>query len=309
MHGPRFGAGAFGLSVLWACISAPLGAQASVDLSFTDLTPRFLAFYDSATARHPLDPEERWALWGRLYGFAAVPPTPAGRARARELLDERWERYAEVVPRLRQGGAPWSATPAEVMERVNSLLGCGAPVKVRVTAFVGMFDGNAFTFSTPDGVLNVAAPVEAGDGEGSLAHELTHAVHAACSGAGVSYVQPLARLVLAEGIAMRAVAALLPERGEERALKGAPKWVEACRKQGAQVVRGVLVHLEAAEQATVERFTSGEGSTGLDREAYCAGWVVVGALLDAGMSLREMASLPPEQAATLVRRGAGVAPR
>jgi hypothetical protein len=39
-----------------------------------DLTGNFLSFYDSATAERA-GSDERWRLWQRLDGFAAVPPT------------------------------------------------------------------------------------------------------------------------------------------------------------------------------------------------------------------------------------------
>jgi hypothetical protein len=54
-------------------------------VTITDLSPRFLVFYDSASAAS-LDASERWLMWKRLYGFAAVPPTPFGDSLARRLL-------------------------------------------------------------------------------------------------------------------------------------------------------------------------------------------------------------------------------
>lgn len=57
-------------------------------VTVVDMTPKFLAFYDSATARHA-DADARWELWQRLYNFGAVPPTAFGREMARRLLDSR----------------------------------------------------------------------------------------------------------------------------------------------------------------------------------------------------------------------------
>src|SRR3982751_3208832 len=61
-----------------------------------DLSPRFIKFYETATAEKA-DPERRWQLWQQLYGFAAVPPTPEGKVMARTLLDKAWSQYPKVM--------------------------------------------------------------------------------------------------------------------------------------------------------------------------------------------------------------------
>ena len=47
-----------------------------------------------------------------------------------------------------------------------------------------------------------------------------------------------------------------------------------------------------ASGGAVARFTYGPGPAGLEREAYHAGWVVVGELMGTGRSLVELARLP-----------------
>lgn len=281
---------------------APAGGWSQVE--FTDLTPRFLEFYDSAMAVGA-EPDRRWALWQHLYGFAAVPPTPAGRERARELLDAAWDRYADALPAIRAGAKAWPLSPQVVLDRVHAEMGCGAPPRVRVTAFVGAFDGTAFSWTWPPGVLNVAVPVEAGDAEASLVHELTHAVHAACSGGDLAHAQPPLRIVLAEGLAVHAVSALLPAGGTTRHLKADDAWLARCRTEGPRIVRALLDEPDVADPAVIERYTSGAGATGMPREAYCAGWLVVGWMLrEEGRSLRALASLSPEAASAALRRAA-----
>jgi len=49
---------------------------------------------------------------------------------------------------------------------------------------------------------------------------------------------------------------------------------------------------DSASQAR-SRFIYGEGSTGHQREAYYAGWVVVGQLQKQGMTLSNLARLSP----------------
>ena len=46
-------------------------------ITVVDLTKKFLVFFDSAS-KTPLDRGARWAMWQRLYGFAARPPGPFG---------------------------------------------------------------------------------------------------------------------------------------------------------------------------------------------------------------------------------------
>ena len=55
--------------------------------------------------------------------------------------------------------------------------------------------------------------------------------------------------------------------------------------------------------ATAHRFTFGTGSTGLPHEAYFAGWVVVGALLRAGVPLHSIATTPSSQLPQLILDG------
>jgi hypothetical protein len=46
-----------------------------------------------------------------------------------------------------------------------------------------------------------------------------------------------------------------------------------------QIVTGILPELEKSDSATVTRFTYGQGTTGVIREAYLAGWIIIGDLL------------------------------
>src|SRR5579863_6521222 len=64
-----------------------------------DEVGKFVRFYSDATAS-PLSADERWLLWQRDYGLAAVPPTPFGQTLARKQLDAVWDRYAMLIPQL-----------------------------------------------------------------------------------------------------------------------------------------------------------------------------------------------------------------
>ena len=49
-------------------------------------------------------------------------------------------------------------------------------------------------------------------------------------------------------------------------------------------------------------FIFGKGTTGIDREVYYAGWVLVEALLNEGGSFQEIASIPEDQMPDYVRK-------
>jgi hypothetical protein len=273
-------------------------------VAVVDLSSRFLAFYDSATTGR-LDPQARWTLWKRLYGFAAVPPTPFGDSLARRLLDGAWTRYPAVLSKIREGAAGLGVSPESELRRVVELLGCGRQTTVRLIVFVGGFDENAFAFTSRDGIPTVAIPLEAGDAARSIVHELAHAVHrsSGCADIRSGYEQTLAELVISEGLAMRATERLLAGRPATYYIIGAQDWLDSARARRAAILRGIREHLTESQTATVQRFTFGGGTTGLAREAYYAAWEVTGALLRSGMSLQEIATTPGDRVPNLVLRG------
>jgi hypothetical protein len=278
-------------------------AAAAGRVIVVDMTPKFLAFYDSATARH-VDADARWELWRRLYNFAAVPPTPFGREMARRLLDSAWARYPAALPRIRQGLAGLGVSPDSILNHVTALLGCGDTVGVGLRVFVGGFEGNAFAYNAPDGTPFVAIPVEAGDAKLSMVHEFTHAVHrsSACAGFPPGYQQSLALLVLSEGVAMRVTEQLIPGHPPTYYLHGSEEWLASARAKRDTILRGVRKHLRQSDEATIQRFTFGAGTSGISREAYYAGWEVTGGLLRMGLSLREIAATPAGSVPELVER-------
>jgi hypothetical protein len=269
-------------------------------VAITDLSPRFLAFYDSARAKS-LDASERWILWKRLYGFAAVPPTPFGDSLARRLLDSAWTRYPDSLPRIRKGVASIGVNPDVALRRVVALLGCGQNTHVRLIAFVGGFEDNAFAFST-DGVPTIAIPIEAGDPQKSMIHEFTHAVHrsSGCADFRSGYGQSLGELVVSEGLAMRVAEALVPGRPEYSYVAHKQEWLDIARARRDAILNGIRDHVADAGAAVVQRFTFGGGTTGLSREAYYAGWEIVGELLRTGMSFHDIATTTPTHFPALI---------
>jgi hypothetical protein len=269
-----------------------------------DLSRKFLTFYDSAIAMK-LGPDARWRLWKSTYGFAAVPPTPFGDTLARRLLDSAWARYPAAIPRIRQGASALGLSPDAELRRVVTALGCGDKTRVDLIIFVGGFEHNAFAFTNANGIPTVAIPLETGDALGSIVHEFTHAVHrsAGCADIKSGYGQSLAELVVSEGVAMRTTARLLRGSPPIRYIGGTQSWLDSAQARKADILRGIRDHLTESGAAVAQRFTFGDGTTGLHREAYYAGWEIIGALLDSGMSLHDIATTPQTQLPALAIRG------
>jgi hypothetical protein len=70
-----------------------------------------------------------------------------------------------------------------------------------------------------------------------------------------------------------------------------------CRRSSQNPKRVCLIWAPSiyVSAAAVQRFTFGEGTTGLSREAYYAGWEIVGELIRSGMSFHDIATTPPSR--------------
>ena len=282
-------------------IAAPGAAQGAprVTLQVTDLSPKFLTFYDAAAAEP--DADRRWALWKQHYDFAALPPVPQRDSMARALLDDAWPRYPEVLERIRAGAAGMQPAPEPTLRNVARLLGVRDSITVRMLAYVGAREGNAFT-SASDGVITVYVPVEEDPAwrELVMVHEMTHAVHHRLAGYSEGWERSIGRTIFAEGLAARATEALYPGRPAAEYLEHRPGWMAVAESREDEILRGILPHLRASDGQTVMRFTMGTGTTGTEREAYYAGWRVVGHLLERGHTFPQLARIPEAEAPALV---------
>ena len=312
MVSPRRWVAPAGAVATWKVLLLSAGACAqsvqrtvppSANVTVVDLTPKFLAFYDSARILNA-DPDQRWQLWRQVYNFAAVPPTASGEELARRLLDSAWVRYPAAISIIRRGAQGLGVSPDTVVREVIRLLGCGNHVRVRLTVFVGGFEGNAFAFRARDGMPNIALPAEAGDPARSMIHEFTHAVHRdGCATFKNGYGGSLAELVITEELAMRDVENLLPGHNANYYTHAAPGWLEAAAARRDSILRGARERLEDRGDSTWERFTFGRGVAGLPREAYYVGWEVVGAMLTRmHMSFHSVATTPPAEYSDLLRQ-------
>jgi uncharacterized protein YjaZ len=172
--------------------------------------------------------------------------------------------------------------------------------------YVGFREKNAYFFADK-GKLNIAVPVEE-DPEWRgpvLTHELTHAVNQELAGFSEGWERSIARTLFQEGLAMRVTESLLPGRGDAAYVEARPGWLAEAKKRETAILTGIRPSLRASDSATVMRFTMGQGATGIEREAYYAGWVVVGHLLKAGHTFPELARIPEGKLPALVDQAIG----
>lgn len=276
--------------------------QAPVSLQLVDLTPRFLEFHQRAADE--TDPERRFELWKAHYDFVALPPgLPDRDERARAMLDAAWDGYDKVLYRIRPGIAALSPAPEPVLAQVSALLEVDDQLPaITLLYYVGMLDGNAFFAPAPDGSGLVALPAEMEPErrELSMAHEFAHAVHHSLSGLAMGPEGSVAGLVISEGIAMHATRALFPERADHHHLGGSKEWQQRCNAKISVLLTELAGHLQDTGPESVNRLTMGQGLTGMEREAYCAGWHLVGRLLTQGMTLAELARLEDQEVTDLL---------
>lgn len=259
-------------------------------LEVVDLTARFLDFYEAA---RQADAETRWRVWQEKYDFAAVPPTAEGQQLARRLLDDAWPRYPAALAVIKVGAGALEPPPRGVLGKVADLLELDKPFRMQLLVYVGAFDDNAFTFAQ-DGKPMVAIAVETSDArrEVLLAHEMTHAVHMATAGLSGGWERSIAEIIMQEGLAMHASRTLVGGREDRHYVEHEAGWYETANSRSRAILQGIVPELEKSDSQSVFRFTMGTGTTGLEREAYLAGWLVVGELLKQRMTFPRIARIP-----------------
>ncbi len=291
--GYRFAIFAFLLTSLFttAAQTAPpeVPVTPMVTLDVLDLTPKFLAFYDAAQKEHA-NADQRWELWKKMYGFAAVPPTPEGQAMARKLLDTAWPKYPAALGRIRQGPAAIVPKPQLALDQVATLLAVDVPIDVKLLVYVGGFEGNAFTTAGKDGAPTVAIPVEDEHPGLLMTHEFTHAVEAEQAGLSLDWRRSIAHTIFTEGLAMRTVQAIHPGETDAAYIgEMTPGWYAKVLAKHAEILADIAPHLTEDSSDAVMRYTMGQGGAGVEREAYYAGWLVIGDLLNHGWTFPRLA--------------------
>lgn len=278
-----------------------LQSEGGFEVELVDMTPRFLAFYQLAA--NVGDPDTRFRLWQEHYGFAAVPPGPAGEKLARELLDDAWPKYAASLGTFEQGAKYFGQEPLQTLRRVAQLLKADAPLRIRLVAYVGGFDDNAFA-ARIDGSPVVHFPIEMPVDRRRLIlpHEIAHAVHMHVANLSGGWERSIAATLVQEGLAMHVARELNPGHTDAVFVEHEPDWWSKAEARQESILTGIRPALSARDSDTVFRFTMGEGPAGLNREAYAAGWWVISQLRREGMTLAEIARVREEEMPELARR-------
>jgi hypothetical protein len=287
-----------------ANLSAAHAAGPDHVLDIDDRVGKFETFFADATAK-PLDADARFALWQKEDGLAAVPPGPDGDAMARHLLDIAWDRYPALLPKLPALTKIAEDQAHDSFDRINSLLQTdNTPIHTRLILYVGQFDNNAFTAPAMDGKpVTVMMPVDNAILKIALAHELTHSVHIQLAHVQNSFGAPVGETMFLEGLAMRTSQAAVPGLPETAYTQIDPNehWLANCYAKQDAVLKGIAADLGNSGQAVGMKYTFGQGNTGMQREAYCAAWIVMGKLLASGKTLPELARVPENQMVDTIR--------
>jgi hypothetical protein len=270
-----------------------IAAERGHVLDVVDRVAKFEKFYGDAKG---LGEGERWSLWKKEYGMAAVPPTAQGEALARTQLDAAWSRYAALIPRLNTLEVAARKAARALFAATNRLYATGGmPIHTRVVLFVGQFDGNEYTVPAMNGQPpTIVMPVENPMLKVQLAHEMSHSANFQLASVRNSFGAPIGETVFLEGLAMHANRALVPGLADAAytELASEPGWFKKCVRRHVAVMRGIVPFLHDSGRDLATRFTFGTGTSGMHRELYCAGWFAVGGMLASGKTFPQLARIP-----------------
>jgi hypothetical protein len=300
------------ISLIWAVVAWPravsaetLPARDSDQVHVDDEVQKFVHFYRKASASL-LSADERWTLWQKSYGLAAVPPTAFGQTLARKQLDTVWDRYAMLIPKLPALTKHAESLALPTLRAIAALFGDNEEtLSINLTLFVGQFDNNAFAGPMIGDIPTVYLPVEMDDVDVALAHEFAHAVHKLVDHLANGYVAPIAETLLMEGVAMRAAQQVRPDHNETAytpATVYGSAWLKTCEENADAILRGITPYLGSAAAEATATFTYGRGTTGLNDELYCAGWVLVEDLLAHGYAFPQLVRVPEAALPSFVAR-------
>lgn len=272
-----------------------------VNFKVKDITPDFLAFYDSATKMKASE-EERWELWKKMYHFAAVPPTPQGDSIARKLLNNAWSKYPAVMPLIKKGAAVITPGATKMVYDIAKMLRPDSALDITLQVYVGGFEGNAFNMARKRKVtMSVAIETPMPKRSVVMTHELAHAVHIGMGKMSGDWIRSVGAIIVSEGLAMHVSKKLLPGFSDKLITEYSPGWLSKANTRRTEILKNILPYVSSELPADVMRFTMGNGSTGLEREAYYAGWVVIGYRLKQGMSFLEIAHIDEKDMPQFVR--------
>jgi uncharacterized protein YjaZ len=129
------------------------------------------------------------------------------------------------------------------------------------------------------------------DSEILLLHELAHVVHSHKAALSAEWERSIASVIIQEGVAMHTSKVLVPGRKLVEYIGNDNQWLKLCNEKESKIHSGAIPFLQKSDSQAVFQFTAGEGTCGLQNEAYYIGWKLVEYLLDKGMVLSDIAGL------------------
>jgi len=179
----------------------------------------------------------------------------------------------------------------EYLTKVKKLLGYDQPIHVVVVYFVGGFENNPFVAPYDENRLALCLPIENGESDLLLAHELTHIVHSHTARLTADWERTIGSTILQEGLATQVSRFLVPGEPAEKYVEHKKGWLESCYEDKSAIMKGILPYLDDSSSEVVTRFTFGNGTTNREREAYFVGWEIVQYLIGEGVTFKEIASI------------------
>jgi hypothetical protein len=217
------------------------------------------------------------------------------------LLEKAWDKYQENLEYIKQW-EPSQQKVEECLKKVKVLLGCNNSISFVVIYFVGAFEANAFVAPYDPERLALCLPIENGNSDILLAHELTHIVHSNTANLSAEWERTIASTILQEGLATQVSKYLVPGEPDEAYIEFTENWLKSCEDIKSEIFKGIYPYLESSSSEIVFKFTLGNGTTNHEREAYFVGWGIVKFLLAEGISLKEIAMIKEENIPAYIRR-------
>jgi hypothetical protein len=149
----------------------------------------------------------------------------------------------------------------------------------------------------------ILMPVENINLKIALAHDLTHSIELQLVSVKNSFGAPVGETMFLEGLAMRTSQRAVPGLPDAAytSMPNESDWMPNCVAKKDAVLKDIVPDLDKSGHEIAMKYTFGQGNNGMQREAYCAAWFVMGRLLDSGKTLPELARIPEDKMVDTIR--------
>jgi hypothetical protein len=279
-----------------ACITFNISAQerAQVQVSLADYGPAFVKHMEAAA-----NDEAKWSAWSTQSEAATYLAKQLGEAEVKAKVLAAWPRYKDAQAQLEQGFNGLKPSPVEAMNKINSALGLNKELKLNFITYAGLFDGKVMS-SSNEGVASLYIPVEQGGAQVSPAIAREYARIAVQRMLPGLEGRNLAELAVHEGLMLHLAKTALPGSSEDSFVDAA--WLNKVQASQGAILAGIKPQLAATSTDALAKFTTGNGSTGVNNEAVYAGKLVVERWLRQGLTIKEILATPKADMARSVGR-------